>query len=294
MKIVVPSYYEAFKCIADRCQHSCCVGWEIDIDEESLERFSQVKGELGERLKANIRDGHFVLDEKERCPFLNQRGLCDLIIGLGEGCLCQVCADHPRFRTFFSDRTEIGLGLCCEAAGALILGREEPMTLIALEGEETLTDEELAFLATRETLFAMAQNRELPFEKRFSQLKGLCDFSEMPPAYWQEVYRGLERLDPSWDSTLDTLNGEDSSAPLPDTLWEQLLVYFLYRHLYNGPLGEQLAFCLLSVQMIRWLYLKGGQSGLQALVEIARQYSAEIEYSDENIDELVFCERGTF
>lgn len=287
MRIYVPDYYPLFSCFAGACRHSCCVGWEIDIDDKSLERFYQVKGELGERLKANIADGHFVLDEKERCPFLNEKGLCDLIIELGEGCLCQVCDDHPRFRTFFSDRTEIGLGLCCEAAGALILGREEPMTLIALEGEETLTDEELAFLATREKLFAIAQNRQLPFEERFSRLKGLCGFCEMPPAYWQEVYRGLERLDPVWDSTLDTLNDEDTAAPLPDTAWEQLLVYFLYRHLYNGPLGEQLAFCLLSVQMIQWLYLKGGQSGLQALVEISRQYSAEIEYSDENIDELL-------
>ena len=294
MKLYAPSYYRSFTCIADRCKHSCCVGWEIDIDEKSLERFAQVKGELGQRLKANIADGHFVLDEKERCPFLNKKGLCDLIIGLGEGCLCQVCDDHPRFRTFFSDRTEVGLGLCCEAAGALILGREEPMILVAQEGEEALDEEELAFLETREKLFTIAQNRQLPFAERFSRLKGLCGFCEMTPGYWQKVYRGLERLDPVWDSTLDTLNGEAAAAPLPDTVWEQLLVYFLYRHLYNGPLGEQLAFCLLSVQMIQWLYLKGGQSGLQALVEIARQYSAEIEYSDENIDELVFCERGTF
>lgn len=287
MRIYVPDYYPLFSCFAGACRHSCCVGWEIDIDEESLERFYQVKGELGERLKANIADGHFVLDEKERCPFLNEKGLCDLIIGLGEGCLCQVCDDHPRFRTFFSDRTEVGLGLCCEAAGALILGREAPMVLVAQEGEEKLDEEELTFLETREKLFAIAQNRKLPFAERFLQLKELCGFNETPPAYWQEVYRGLERLDPVWDSTLDTLNDEDTAAPLPDTVWEQLLVYFLYRHLYNGPLAEQLAFCLLSVQMIQWLYLKGGQSGLQALVEIARQYSAEIEYSDENIEALM-------
>lgn len=287
MKVIAPSYYKDFACIADRCKHSCCVGWEIDIDEESLTRFAQVKGELGQRLKVNIADGHFVLDEKERCPFLNEKGLCDLIIGLGEGCLCQVCDDHPRFRTFFSDRTEVGLGLCCEAAGKLILGREEPMALIPSEGEEDLDSEDMAFLEAREKLFSIAQNRDLPFDERFNRLKELCGFREMTPAYWQEVYRGLERLDPVWDSTLDTLNDEDTAAPLPDTAWEQLLVYFLYRHLYNGPMEEQLAFCLLSVQMIRWLYLKGGCDGLDALVEIARQYSAEIEYSDENIDELL-------
>ena len=32
MKIIAPNYYPAFRCIADKCRHSCCIGWEIDID----------------------------------------------------------------------------------------------------------------------------------------------------------------------------------------------------------------------------------------------------------------------
>ena len=30
MTVTVPSYYKDFKCIADKCRHSCCIGWEID------------------------------------------------------------------------------------------------------------------------------------------------------------------------------------------------------------------------------------------------------------------------
>ena len=33
----VPNYYDKFKCIADRCKHSCCIGWEIDIDDDTME-----------------------------------------------------------------------------------------------------------------------------------------------------------------------------------------------------------------------------------------------------------------
>ena len=36
MKLFAPEYYKQFKCIADKCTHSCCIGWEIDIDEEAL------------------------------------------------------------------------------------------------------------------------------------------------------------------------------------------------------------------------------------------------------------------
>ena len=66
MKIKVPNYYKNFKCIADKCQHNCCIGWEIDVDESTMALYNTVDGEFGKRLKSNICDGHFVLDENER------------------------------------------------------------------------------------------------------------------------------------------------------------------------------------------------------------------------------------
>jgi len=115
-----PDYYPLFHCIADRCRHNCCIGWEIDVDGDSLAAYDQIGGEMGERLHKCIdRSGempHFLLGEQERCPFLNGKNLCDLILYGGEGMLCQICTDHPRYRSFFSERTEIGVGLCCEEA----------------------------------------------------------------------------------------------------------------------------------------------------------------------------------
>ena len=40
MKTVVPSYYKDFRCIAGDCRHTCCVGWEVDVDENSAVRFA--------------------------------------------------------------------------------------------------------------------------------------------------------------------------------------------------------------------------------------------------------------
>ena len=124
MKIYVPNYYKNFRCIAGACKHSCCIGWEIDIDEDTLEVYKNVGGCFGKRLNESISPGedtHFILAENERCPFLNDENLCDIYIELGEDNLCQICSDHPRFRNFYSDRIEMGLGLCCEAATDLIL-----------------------------------------------------------------------------------------------------------------------------------------------------------------------------
>lgn len=46
---VCPDYYERFHCIADRCRHNCCIGWEIDVDEDALAAYRTVGGEMGER-----------------------------------------------------------------------------------------------------------------------------------------------------------------------------------------------------------------------------------------------------
>ena len=81
-------------------------------------------------LKSNIEFceiPHFKLGVNERCPFLNNNGLCDIIINLGEDMLCQICSDHPRFRNFYECFTEIGLGLTCEAAAKIILTKKEKL-----------------------------------------------------------------------------------------------------------------------------------------------------------------------
>ncbi len=40
-----PQYYDNFTCIADRCPATCCAGWQIVIDEKSLEKYNHVQGE---------------------------------------------------------------------------------------------------------------------------------------------------------------------------------------------------------------------------------------------------------
>ena len=310
MKLIAPDYYTKFKCIADRCKHSCCIGWIIDVDADTLAYYHSITGPLGERLKKGIDESgetpHFILGEQERCPFLNRNGLCDLIIGLGEKNLCQICTDHPRYRNFYSDRTEIGLGLCCEAAGDLILKRQEKMTLVVLEEdgeEEALQAPDESLLLWREQLLQIAQDRGRTVEERASAILRAAEMTipERSLVEWAEIYLKLERLETSWTDRLDELKSTDISvAPALDTpVWEialeQLLVYFLYRQLPfaldDGEYEGRAAFCVLSYQMIRDLCrvhaVLHGSVNLDDLVEIARQYSAEIEYSDENVEALL-------
>ena len=301
MKRVYPSYYPQFHCVADKCGHTCCVGWEIDINPAALRRYDAMGGEMGDRLRASIaRDengARFILDENERCPLLNKNGLCDLITEAGEGALCQICRDHPRFRLRLTDREEMGLGLCCEAACKLILDWKEPVQLMAEDDGKSkakLNWMEAECLEARDRLFDMLALRDaaLTIETMLHQFYG---FNLMhTPRYWAKYFMRLEHMEDSWMERLQRLQHlSDREAwvmwgKINERTLRNLFQYFLYRYFiwgwkenrssYNGHVG----FIALSVHMIVWLCEKP-----QDIYEVARQYSAEIEYSDVNVKKLI-------
>ena len=128
MKLFAPKYYNDFKCIAEKCAHSCCIGWEIDIDRRTLKKYLMLKDSYGKRIAESIEgdeNPHFRLTDGERCTHLDGNGLCRIINELGEGYLCDICREHPRFYNVTANGREVGLGLACEEACRIILSSDE-------------------------------------------------------------------------------------------------------------------------------------------------------------------------
>ena len=306
MKYTVPDYCLGFQCLASRCRHSCCIGWEIDIDEESCRRYRRMGGALGEKLRERIApepQPHFILGEGERCPFLNRDNLCELILEAGEESLCDICAEHPRFYRFLPGRTEMGLGLCCEEAARRLLTGGPIRLLTEGDGEEDGEEEDAAFLTMRRELFSLLQKPGLPLRERVRTLLDRCEtvLPERSLSSWARFYQGLERLDESWTGVLRDIEARGDqidwqaygqAARAWEQGYENLLFYFLYRYLEeDGAPGEALGFALLSASMIaaadavQW-QAQGGSLRLEERVEHVRLYSSEIEYSDENVGEI--------
>ena len=176
MSVFAPFYYKKFKCIADRCRHSCCIGWEIDIDPKTYKKYKNLSGEFSLRLKNNMEEtngqGSFILGENERCPFLNDKNLCDIIINLGEDMLCDICTLHPRFQNDFDTFSEIGLGLSCEEATRIILSAEEKFSISLLEEENEFlpSGEERDFLDFRQKLFDIINDTKMTAEEKAEEL----------------------------------------------------------------------------------------------------------------------------
>ena len=320
--VYAPRYYNDFRCIASACQHSCCVGWEIDVDREALTRYDTVQGSLGDRLRACIdREADppcFVLTEDERCPFLNPNGLCDLIVQLGEDSLCHICTDHPRFRNILPDRVELGLGLCCEAAAKLVLEQTEPFAVVELPSEKaarerhaqdepTELDETTAeLLEWRDTLLPLLQDRTAPLSDRIRHALARIDIdlnecaTDIFGSYRAvaALLRDMERLDPAWDAclnSLETLDGDPLRELDGETsvAYENLICYFLYRYMtadatYWPDAGRtRTVFAVLCTAIIHAIHRATGGADMDSLCEITRMFSSEIEYSEENLERLM-------
>ena len=275
-----PDFYGKFKCTAEKCRHSCCIGWEIDIDDDTAEYYKSLEGQIGSELSENVSNepqAHFILTGEERCPFLDEKGLCRLILTLGEESLCDICAEHPRFYNEFSERSERGLGLCCEEVVRLLLESNEPLRII-YSSDKDGEREKPETIIWRERIFEILENREMPLSRRMSEA---CEYMGVSPLRfdaekWRSFFLGLERMDKAWTELLDG----DLTYDAPDgEVFERLAEYFVYRHFSAAEnrkdAGLMLKFSFLSVYMIA--ALKG------ELSEKIRLYSAEIEYSDENI-----------
>ena len=136
MKEFILNYYPEFKCTADKCKHSCCIGWEMEIDENTLNEYKADTSGFSTALNKgiNFKKSTFKMNKNRRCAFLMDNGLCEIICNLGEEKLCQICSDHPRFRSATTNSLETGLGFCCEEATKIILSfKDKIQPIIGLE-----------------------------------------------------------------------------------------------------------------------------------------------------------------
>lgn len=124
MRRVRPDYYEKFQCIADRCTITCCQEWKIGVDNETNRKWKKLlPPDTVVDKKKNLsaytvkKDGMRViaLDEKHRCPFLNEEKLCRLLCIYTDRVLSDTCTQFPREVHRFSTHEEETLMPCCPA-----------------------------------------------------------------------------------------------------------------------------------------------------------------------------------
>ncbi len=145
IKKIYPRYFEEFKCIGGKCEDSCCIGWNIDIDKITFKKYFKVKDpEMKRMFQKNVQNnercssedidyGIVKLKKDKRCPFLDEENYCVIHSNLGEDYLSNVCTCFPRVTNKIDDTYEMSLDVACPEAARLILLNKEGIKFVSKE-----------------------------------------------------------------------------------------------------------------------------------------------------------------
>lgn len=292
MKVVYPEYFKNFRCIASECEDTCCAGWEVVVDKASAEKYKCAKGEIGERLRNEMKtdsEGDIIFTLKNgRCPFLDECNLCDIYKALGENSLCHTCTMFPRFVEDYGGTSEMGLGLACPEAARMIVNfsgsrelqsefnSDAPM-MNSIDPEEYFT-----FVSLRKKLFVLADDSSLSFEEKLIKLLTLCgDENPRIPKAGEYINKllSLDILTDRWEELL-SLNIKNKAFCHNKEL-SNILYYYIYRYflrgVYDGDILSKARLCVMACVVINAL------SDENNIADIAHLFSKEVEYSAENI-----------
>lgn len=307
MILTFPTFYRDFKCIANRCTDSCCIGWEIDIDSATYDKYRLMPESFQKNIAVCDGVAHFVLTQDERCPFLQKDGLCKIILEHSEDMLCDICREHPRFYEWYGNYKDAGVGLCCEEAVRLLLESEKPLEYESVETQEISDDDTpedicKSVFELRKSLFSIINDRSLTLSDRIERcfLKigakdviAPCSADELF-AECVEIAKEMSPFDELWEKyilRLEALDFQEVKERINKALsenqirYEKSLSYFVFRHFIKACFdGDLLSHFKLAVIMTIFEMLIDCVNG--DLLFNTRYLSKQIEYSEENIDAL--------
>ena len=306
MKIFAPSYYKNFKCLADRCTHSCCIGWEIDVDADTLLRYEQLTGDYAPAIRESIEKdadtgvSHFKLASKDRCPHLDECGLCKIITEYGEGALSEICREHPRFYNLTERGIEVGLGASCEEAARLILSSDcfyddtYPIGEADEESTEYPDGIDFSALKERDSVFALLRSENLSYEKKLNELAKR--YGKAPGALsdadWHELLGSLEYLDEESRKMFLSYTAFPKAYPKHEPEQLRFLSYLIYRHTSCAAnlkgFSAALGFALFCERLFASLIAKYCDTGAGYTPKsLAVKISEELEYSPDNTESII-------
>lgn len=252
MKLITPSFYKDFECIAGDCPDSCCQGWEVDADKDSLAYYKTIGGEIRERIdsvldKDEFNNTIFRLTKNKRCPFLNDENLCDMHIAIGGEHTPYTCRTFPRFINDFGGTREMGISFSCPVASDMMWELKDPFDFTSELNDVPPSlndiDAELYFflLNSRKKAYSIVQNQDKPLNER---LKELLDFGleiqNEIDSYDEgesgidffEIFKNPEVINEEWVQKVNSANKE--GLVLNTKSNENIAMYFIFRYFLNA------------------------------------------------------------
>ena len=144
----------------------------------AVKKYKKFKGTFRNRLHNDIDWSEQAFRQYDRrCAFLNEENLCDIYSEAGANMLCDTCRKYPRHIEEFEGLREYSLSLSCPEAARIFLSHKNTISFVTREvpsKEETYEDFDYflftALMDTRDYLFSIIQNRNVPMKLRRQKL----------------------------------------------------------------------------------------------------------------------------
>ena len=297
--------FENFKCIGGICPDNCCIGWEIGIDAETLQKYKEPPLYDFVKDKVDFSRSVIKLCDNGRCPFLNKDNLCDIIINYGYDRISYICKKHPSFINEVNGASEYGYGLCCDEALRLLINGEVYME----------NNSEDFLFSLRNELFNIVYDDSLSFREKVKVFldkvcegediylfgESLSDASEDLPSYKASILPMLkimektEPIDNEWTSRLETVleNAKEIEKNLDKICekekYKKLFYYYIFRYFLkdideNSLLGNGK---LIVILVLLNIIFDACSEAIGDNFNNTRLISKQMEYSLENIQLLI-------
>lgn len=147
-RCIQPDYVKDFKCDGKFCGCRCCRDWQIVLDDDAYNKFSELSEVDREEilrhvdwkrdLDVDVEVMTLKLDDNGLCSFLTADGLCSIQKKHGEDFLTAICQSYPRVTYKLGEEIfEQSMTLTCPVAAQMILLSDDPINFVEVEEVKT-------------------------------------------------------------------------------------------------------------------------------------------------------------
>lgn len=184
-------YLTRFRCLAERCEDSCCHGLSVPVSQAHLQRLHSILGPQDSTLRDSVAlnpggapEEYALLQMRPDgyCPFLDTTRLCSLQRRHGEPALPDTCSNFPRLVTRSGEHLHVSGTLACPEAARLALLHEDALEPVPLPSDLVPRPEAALHLPERsaeaqgldsflrDCALRLLQRREYPLPSRLAFL----------------------------------------------------------------------------------------------------------------------------
>lgn len=313
-KIKTPSFAGGFVCLAGSCPDTCCKGWDIAVDDETLAFYRSLKSDSITKNIIVDEDGDHVLKFVNGvCPFLDSGKLCGIQKQYGAERICRACREFPRITQDYTEFEERLLTLACPEAARLMIVESGDFSFIdrfQIERSDNGYDRDLMnFLLRFRYLTAGIFRENGDFSEKLGRAYALTaavqrlidndDLTAEPvlckiePPDTETIFalhRCADVMDASWLDEIEAAKGSpvSPSACLCGEL-SRLALYYIGRYYLTAVSSYDVIttmirlHCAAEVCAALISYEKCENDPARRAL-IYQKYSKEIEHSDENLE----------